>query len=142
MTLYTKTVGPAPSGKCFVVVVLFTGEFVLKNILCIVYVFPKKCHHQPSTFKMLPWSLEVRQQKLLDLLPEGSKVVGYCGWGWVVSFHILWALRKHITSPMCLMLCRWVPMMFCAVLIACCFNSLPVLTPISSCRVWYSSPES
>ena len=37
-----------------------------------------------------------------------------------MSFSILWVLCRHLTSLMSLMLCRWVPVMFWAVLIICC----------------------
>ncbi len=40
--------------------------------------------------------------------------------GWVLSLSILWALSRHLTSLILLMLGTCVPMMFRAVLITCC----------------------
>ena len=37
--------------------------------------------------------------------------------GWVLSFSMLWIVGRHLTSPISVMLCKWVPMMFWVVLI-------------------------
>lgn len=34
--------------------------------------------------------------------------------GWLLTFSILWALCRHLASPMTLMLRRWLPIMFCS----------------------------
>ncbi len=53
--------------------------------------------------KKLLWCLVERQRILLWRLPDGSRVNRLLLW-WVLSFNILWALRRHLTS---LMLGRW-----------------------------------
>ena len=52
-------------------------------------------------WKKLLRSLVVRQQILLYLLPDGSRV-NRLSLGWVLSFSILWALCRHLA-------CRWCP---------------------------------
>lgn len=65
-------------------------------------------------------SYSLRKEGLLNCLPEGSRVTRLL-LGCVLSFDILWALTSQIT----LMLGKWVPMMFWAVLITCCIPFLP-----------------
>ncbi len=75
--------------------------------------------------KNLLWSLMVQRRILLKRLLDGSKVNRLL-LGWVLSFNILQALHRHLTSPMSLMLGRWVPMMLWAVLLTL-LQSPPVL---------------
>ncbi len=89
--------------------------------------------------KKLIWSLVVRQRTLLYRLPDGSRVSRL--WlRWVLSFSSLWALRRP--SPHSLMLGRWVPMMFWAVLITRCraLLSWAVTNPCHYCHYSRSCP--
>ncbi len=65
----------------------------------------------------LLWSLVVSQQILLYRLPDSSRENRLL-LGWVLSFSILRTPHRHLTSPhiISLMLGRWEPMMFWAVL--------------------------
>ena len=54
------------------------------------------------------------QQILLCVLPDGSRV-NKLWLEWKLSVSILWALFRHLTSLISLMLGKWVPMMFHAV---------------------------
>ncbi len=56
-------------------------------------------------------SLVVGQRILPFHLPEGSSVNRLL-LGWVLSFHIPWTLCRNLTSPISLILSRWVPLMF------------------------------
>ncbi len=67
--------------------------------------------------KKLLCSLMVKQRILVYLLPDGSSV-NRLWLGWVFSF--FWALCCHLTSPMSLILCGWVPLMLWEVLITHC----------------------
>ena len=60
---------------------------------------------------------------VLYLLSDGIRVNRQ--WiGWLLSYIILWALCRHLTSPIALMLCRWVPMIFWPVLLIRCRDFL------------------
>lgn len=48
---------------------------------------------------------------------SGQTAVGWVWLEWVLTFSNLWALCRHLTSPMSLMLGGWVPIKFWAVLI-------------------------
>ncbi len=63
--------------------------------------------------KKLLCSLVVRQWLLLYRLPDGTRLLLWQ----VLSLYILWALCRHFTSLISLMLSRLVPMTFWAVLI-------------------------
>ncbi len=69
--------------------------------------------------KKLLCSLVAQQQILLYLLPDGRRVNKL--WvGWILSFCILWALHRHLSSLISLMVGKWVPVIFCAILITHC----------------------
>ena len=72
--------------------------------------------------------------------------------GRVMSFSMLWTLCRHLKSPISLMLCQWVPVIFVAVLITrcncqsvlsgVCLWGSPVQYPIAECSIYAQSVQS
>ncbi len=74
------------------------SPYTRKTILC--WSMEDEFRSLTAWGKKLLCSLVVRQQILLYHLPDAA---GWTGLflGWVLSFSFLWALCRHLTSPLC-----------------------------------------
>ena len=99
--------------------------FIVTFESCYIYFVKKSLDDELMIFwgKKLLCSLVAQRQILLYPLPDGSRV-NRLWMGWVMTFCILWDLCRHLTLPMSMIFCRWLPVMFWEVLTTCCRSFL------------------